>query len=81
VKPDNLIPITIFADPGLMLDTGVTWRDNLLAMKRDMIRHGRKARIEKDPRTKQVALFADDVVRPKAQRMKDCTAINVRRLK
>ncbi|MHB8109781.1 MAG: hypothetical protein ACYDHW_07085 [Syntrophorhabdaceae bacterium] len=78
MKGENLIQITIFADPDLMMDKGISWRDNLLSMKRDMIRHGRKARIEKDPRTKEVALFADDISRPQGQKMRDCTAINVR---
>ncbi|MHB8110518.1 MAG: hypothetical protein ACYDHW_10860 [Syntrophorhabdaceae bacterium] len=77
---DNLVQVTVFADPSFLMNKGITWRDNLLSMKRDMIRHGRKARIEKDQKTKEVALFADDISRPQSQKMRDAQVVNVRTL-
>lgn len=84
---NDLIQITIYADPNMLMDPRpgekpITWRERLIIMKRDMVQHGRKAKIDKDKKTKQVALWANDTTNGTngQQKMRDATLINLRTL-
>lgn len=78
---DNLIQITVYRKATDIIETvkgPMSWDDRLEEMRRDMKRHGRICRIDKKRGEK--ALFADDITGHSMQRMKDCTAVNVRTL-
>lgn len=77
---DDLVQITVYCEPAFLMSSGVTWREHLIAMKRDMIHHGRLARIDRN-RRKEIALFANDVTQGHDQQvMRDATLVNVRTL-